>query len=98
MIKVGSTEASTFTVGATLPALPNSGVRNGGDVVGKVSAAPPVVGVLRPVVGVPLVAVIVCCADNAGSCEQALISRPSSIVSTISSGCIFFLRQRRVVR
>src|SRR5437868_6374672 len=40
-IKVGSTEASTLTVGATCPGLPNAGVRSGGAFVGKL--LPPLV-------------------------------------------------------
>jgi hypothetical protein len=36
MIKDGSAEASTLTVGATCPEEPNAGVRNANGVVGKV--------------------------------------------------------------
>ena len=37
-IKEGSADASTLTVGATCPGVPNVGVRNASDVVGKVGA------------------------------------------------------------
>jgi len=43
MIKVGAADASTLTVGATCPWVPNAGVRNAGPVVGKLIVPPPVV-------------------------------------------------------
>jgi hypothetical protein len=43
MIKVGAADASTLTVGATSPGLPNAGVRNAGPVVGKLVVPPLVV-------------------------------------------------------
>lgn len=43
IIKVGEADASTLTVGATCPGVPNAGVRNAGPVVGKLIVPPLVV-------------------------------------------------------
>src|SRR5215467_6815516 len=80
IIKVGSTEASTLTVGASWPVVAKVGVRSWGGVAGKLGPGP-------PMVVVPLLVGVLDAAGPPGGAQAPASKLNSTTAASMLAGC-----------